>query len=180
MEVVVMVYRQVCLASLVPFLVCLLILIPERVHGASSQTDEVAGREDLTSKERCVQALASSLRSRDIDKFKSILHPDFEMIQSDGFRLEHDEAVRATNGVFETLSKFVVNISEGKWTPVKMVGDSSCLECWETVRELHYEFTPIKGNTEVQIKDPMARIVVTAVEEKGVICYKLRVFEYLD
>ena len=175
-----MMNRPLFLALLVPLLLGLLFAHPAQVHGASSQTDEVASCDNLTSKEDCVQTLASSLQARDIDKFKSILHPDFEMIQSDGFRLEHDEAIRATTGVFETLSKFVAVFGEGKWTPVETAADSSCLECWETVREVHYEFTPTRGNTEVQVKDTMARIVVTAVEKKGVICYKLRVFEYLD
>ncbi len=165
---------------LIPVIMGLFFLTPVEGQQKLDHPNGDPGNEDPDSKELCVQRLASSLQSRDIEKFKAIIHQDFEMIQRDGFRFGHDEAIRATEGVFNSLSKFVAIIGEGKWSPVEITTETSSLPCWETVRGLHYEFTPTRGDNEVQIEDATARIVVTAVEEDNKPRYKLRIFKYLD
>lgn len=170
--------RRVFLSLLLFWMVCFLFVAHGQVLRSQSEPVGNLTYGDLTEREHCVQNLVLSWQDRNIERFETLLHAKYEVIFSDGQRLNREVAIKATKTFFDAVSKVNVEIGKGEWTGIDSESGAPCPGCWETIRDLSYTVVPINGERPETHKQKI-RLVVAPSEEKGIARYRIRVFEHL-
>jgi|WetSurMetagenome_2_1015567.scaffolds.fasta_scaffold667569_1 hypothetical protein len=102
-------------------------------------------------KDQCIRQYAESFNERNIAKYVELLHPDFKTYRLErsagtagGSGALQDTVVEAdfqkdtllTRKTFERAPKLHLKLGEGTWSRIDSFRGETCIDCWQTVREL--------------------------------------------